>query len=229
MIRQTHTYATMEVPPELYYLVRKKLTDAGYSHAINDKDCELYMQGIALVPTLEVDRSWRGEMPPEVVAAQAKLNDVTRRFESQFKVYPVVGNTMHAATGEEYVEVTAGGIAGPDRSDTATWCSYFATADEAITGWEDVVDRYAKNVVQSIVRQFDPLVLYWRMLPEIGIPDPADAGKWKIYSRFLISGKPAKYPARLSVQEQSYRFPVVTVSEESRDGASVSRAPPAQG
>jgi len=49
LLRQTHTYAIMEVPSELYDLVRQKLLDAGYAHAVDDRDGELDMQGIALV------------------------------------------------------------------------------------------------------------------------------------------------------------------------------------
>lgn len=47
-IRSTHTYVTMEVPPELYYLVRQKLLAAGYDHAVNDEARELDMHGLAL-------------------------------------------------------------------------------------------------------------------------------------------------------------------------------------
>jgi hypothetical protein len=48
-LRQTRTYVTMDVPPELYDLVRQKLLDAGYGHAVDDKEGELDMHGIALV------------------------------------------------------------------------------------------------------------------------------------------------------------------------------------
>lgn len=49
-VRQTHTYVTMDVPAELRALVRQKLLDAGYDHAVDDKAGELDMHGIALVP-----------------------------------------------------------------------------------------------------------------------------------------------------------------------------------
>jgi hypothetical protein len=48
MIRQTHSYVTMAVPSEVYELVRQKLLDAGYEHAVDDKEGELDMHGIAL-------------------------------------------------------------------------------------------------------------------------------------------------------------------------------------
>jgi len=38
----------MDVPKEFYDLVRQKLLDAGYGHAVNDQDGELDMYGIAL-------------------------------------------------------------------------------------------------------------------------------------------------------------------------------------
>ena len=47
-LRQTHTYVTMAVPPEVYELVRRNLLDAGYEHAVDDKQGELDMHGIAL-------------------------------------------------------------------------------------------------------------------------------------------------------------------------------------
>jgi hypothetical protein len=48
-LRSTHSYVTMDVPPEFYDLVHQKLLDAGYDHAVNDKEGELDMHGIALV------------------------------------------------------------------------------------------------------------------------------------------------------------------------------------
>lgn len=44
----THTFVTIEVPPECYYLVRSKLLAAGYDHAVDDKNRELDMHGLAL-------------------------------------------------------------------------------------------------------------------------------------------------------------------------------------
>jgi hypothetical protein len=45
----TYTVVTMEVPPEFYDMVRQKLKDAGYDHAIDDKEGILDMTHIALV------------------------------------------------------------------------------------------------------------------------------------------------------------------------------------
>ncbi len=47
-LTQTHTYVTMDVPPEVYALVRQKLLDAGYEHAVDDEQHQLDMRGIAL-------------------------------------------------------------------------------------------------------------------------------------------------------------------------------------
>jgi hypothetical protein len=48
-LRQTHTYVTMDVPKVFYDLVREKLLAAGYDHAVDDKEGELDMHGLALV------------------------------------------------------------------------------------------------------------------------------------------------------------------------------------
>jgi hypothetical protein len=51
-IRQTHTYAVMEVSRATYDEIARKLTEAGYDHAfIEDSDgVALDMHGIALLP-----------------------------------------------------------------------------------------------------------------------------------------------------------------------------------
>lgn len=46
-MRSTHTYAIMEVPREVFEVVKAKLEDAGYQHAIHDGDT-LDMHGVAL-------------------------------------------------------------------------------------------------------------------------------------------------------------------------------------
>jgi len=46
-LKQTHTYAVMEVSPAVYDEIIKKLTDAGYEHAIME-DGTLDMHGIGL-------------------------------------------------------------------------------------------------------------------------------------------------------------------------------------
>lgn len=49
-LRATRTFAILEVPDDFYELVRKRLVEAGYDHALvneNDAEC-LDMHGIAL-------------------------------------------------------------------------------------------------------------------------------------------------------------------------------------
>jgi hypothetical protein len=47
-MRQTHTYVTMDVPKAVYDIIREKLLAAGYEHAVDDREGELDMHGIAL-------------------------------------------------------------------------------------------------------------------------------------------------------------------------------------
>ena len=48
-IRQTHTFAVLEVPAYFYRFVRNALVEAGYDHAILNEEGEvLDMHGIAL-------------------------------------------------------------------------------------------------------------------------------------------------------------------------------------
>lgn len=54
-IRATHTFALVDVPPEFYALVRQKLLDAGYDHAVDDKEGTLDMHGLALVKESNAD------------------------------------------------------------------------------------------------------------------------------------------------------------------------------
>lgn len=51
----THTFATMDVPAEVFELVRKKMEAAGYQHAIHTTPDGDYidMKGIALVVETE--------------------------------------------------------------------------------------------------------------------------------------------------------------------------------
>jgi len=51
VIRVTHTYAILDVSPELYTEVREKLEAAGYQHAFHDREDGgpvIDMHGIAL-------------------------------------------------------------------------------------------------------------------------------------------------------------------------------------
>jgi hypothetical protein len=49
-LRQTHTYAIMEVSKEVHEFIRQELVKAGYQHAIMVKDGKILldMHGIAL-------------------------------------------------------------------------------------------------------------------------------------------------------------------------------------
>lgn len=49
MIRQTHTYVTLDVSPEFFHEVAVKLKAAGYNHAFSHDGREIDMHGIALV------------------------------------------------------------------------------------------------------------------------------------------------------------------------------------
>ena len=47
MLKQTHTYVTLDVPSEMFEYVKKKLEDADYKHCfVEDK---IVMDGIALI------------------------------------------------------------------------------------------------------------------------------------------------------------------------------------
>jgi hypothetical protein len=48
-LRQTHTCATLEVPQDMWDLVAKALTEAGYEHAFSHDGTMLDMSGIGLV------------------------------------------------------------------------------------------------------------------------------------------------------------------------------------
>lgn len=63
-LRQTHTFAELEVSPGLYDEIRHKLEQAGYQHAIRE-DGTIDMQGIGLTRAAEADDpeiAW-GETP----------------------------------------------------------------------------------------------------------------------------------------------------------------------
>lgn len=50
LLRTTHTFVLLDVPYEMYNLVREKLIAAGYDHAVDDTEKTLDMHGIALTP-----------------------------------------------------------------------------------------------------------------------------------------------------------------------------------
>lgn len=49
-LRQTHTYVELSVPKEVFEYVWIKLDEAGYQHALDEKEKAIDMQGLALVP-----------------------------------------------------------------------------------------------------------------------------------------------------------------------------------
>lgn len=57
-MRTTHTYALMEIPQEVFDLVREKLEAAGYEHAVHNDNGQLCldMHGIALVVEQGLDQ-----------------------------------------------------------------------------------------------------------------------------------------------------------------------------
>lgn len=58
----THTFVTMGIPEEFFTLVRQKMEDAGYQHAIHTTPDGDYidMKGIALVVADEIERGDNG-------------------------------------------------------------------------------------------------------------------------------------------------------------------------
>ena len=163
--------------------------------------------------------------PPEVEEAQKRLDEVTKRFEGGFNVYPVDGNHALSATGEPYIEVVSGVVDVAEGAHQPLWPS----AAEAIAAFEQTLAYF--NGVMG--------VLYWRMRPEIDVcreglawADHSCIGMWKIYSRFLISAKPVIYKATISDQEwatvgrMSGLIPSSAVlkyaDKENPDGSSVS-------
>jgi hypothetical protein len=133
--------------------------------------------------------------------AQAKLDEACKVLEASFPVYPVVGDNALSATGEEYVEVLSGKVVwdrSPEEMTLFPEDGYhnptYATPEEAISKWKDAaISTYAYNKKGT---------LYWRRFPEIDLGDKETTweGKWKVYSRFLISDEPVIRAARRGLQ-----------------------------
>lgn len=51
MLRQTHTFATLEVSPQTYNEIKQLLKEANYDHAFDDQEEIIDMHGIGLTPT----------------------------------------------------------------------------------------------------------------------------------------------------------------------------------
>jgi hypothetical protein len=115
-------------------------------------------------------------------AAQKLLVEAQRRLEVGLTVYPILGDTSKGPTGERYIEVLSGYIRREEDRTSST--PDYATPQEAIAAWEEAARTYATR--------FDPVagevpwVLYWRIPPGVDHWE----GRWKVYSRFLVSNKP---------------------------------------
>jgi hypothetical protein len=60
MTRATYTTAIMEVPADLFEIVRGKLLAAGYDHAVDDRDGTLDLHGISFMTEKPDDERKRG-------------------------------------------------------------------------------------------------------------------------------------------------------------------------
>lgn len=143
------------------------------------------------------------------------LEEARKIFESDFTVYPEVGVTSKAPTGEPYREIMSGFIVGADAIDGEHegFVQKFIPRDEkpplyrsenqAIKAWLASVQEYAK------AKGFKPnrgTTLYWRIPPECDkhvyhlerVPQEPWMEKqlwvWKVYARLLISDKPRTPP-----------------------------------
>lgn len=112
-----------------------------------------------------------------IAAAQSDLDEARKRFEAQYVVHPVCGEVALAPTREKYIVICAGCIVSEGEKQPL-----HETAKAAIDAWEETANDYGKAAV--LVRGPE-CTLYWRILPEID----EWGGKWKVYSRFLISDK----------------------------------------
>ena len=72
MIRQTHTFSVLNVPPEVYNDIRARLKGAGYEHAFlpdgDGQDEVIDMHGIALAPD-----AGEQQAPPHAIASIATM------------------------------------------------------------------------------------------------------------------------------------------------------------
>jgi hypothetical protein len=132
------------------------------------------------------------EANPQLASAQKLLDEARKQLEASFRIYPVVGNTTFAPTGELYREIVSG------IRDT-----FHDTAEAAVVAWQKKADIYATRF--GPIEGKAPYTLYWRIEPEID----RSQGRWKVYSRFLVSNKPVKFAARRSIKETSFCFPAV--------------------
>lgn len=99
-------------------------------------------------------------------AAVVALREARERLERRFKPYTHIGDSAYSPTDEEYVVLTSG--------------NWYPLATTAIEAWEREIDEYAKSKSGT---------LYWRVVPELNRDHRMMT--WHVYSRLLISDKPA--------------------------------------
>lgn len=69
LIRQTHTYALMQISPEAYREIRDRIIEAGYQHTLGS-DGEIDMQGIAVISDPNMVRPSRFKAGDAVIFKQ---------------------------------------------------------------------------------------------------------------------------------------------------------------
>jgi hypothetical protein len=80
----TRTYVLMELSPAAYAEIQQKMLDAGYQHAIDDREHHIDMHGIAVTPKDDVIMVKVGGVPYETVmiagVQRFKVNEVVRHL-----------------------------------------------------------------------------------------------------------------------------------------------------
>ena len=108
------------------------------------------------------------------MSANKLLYDFVQWVDTVIEVWPVMGNSSVAPSGEKYLSVCSSGIKPEGYSSKS-----FGSEDEA-------VEKYLA-VAKPLVTEYgckDP-VLFWRHLPELCEQD----GMYRVYSRFVVSPK----------------------------------------
>lgn len=106
-----------------------------------------------------------------------ELRLVVEEVCSGWEVYPVDGDNLYAPTGEEYIELVAGGLVPWDRMLSPEIGPRFTTIDECIIAYKDVLKKYLADKKG---------VVYWRLRPLLKC---LHDGKFIIYSRLLVSDR----------------------------------------
>lgn len=106
--------------------------------------------------------------------------------EAMFTPHPLIGNHGLSATGEEYLEIVSG----------FKQIARCGSLEDAIWIWRWRLKHYIESLPSNTMLHISsPTILYWRKLPEIGREKSQNGiitkDFWGIYSRLLISNKPA--------------------------------------